>query len=241
MDKDNDKLKYEIMRGFHEQFADNQFKLQQSFIQVLSVILTVLIGYGYVYSNGGTFVFKDIQNYDFTLAFSFCVASLINAFGILLVLSNAHAYRRDQFVVSRIRKKVGLQSVEENDINIFPHYFDPAISFNQKLIQYKKSDLKSFKRLYEFLHYQVSWMPNFYNILVFVLVAFHFGLLISLFLNPNDNFTFVFCFCYDIHWSYVLSFLAWSLLTLYLVERNNSFKRKLARLYSPINQVGNCS
>jgi hypothetical protein len=49
MTDDLENLGLNLVRGFHEQFAQNQNHHQALFLQALTVLLTVLIGFGYIY------------------------------------------------------------------------------------------------------------------------------------------------------------------------------------------------
>lgn len=229
---DNEEIQKELLVSFNQQFAENHNHHQQSFIQVLSVLLTVIIGYGYVFTNGGKMDVSNLKVNDFLLEASFLIASLIINFGLLLIINNAHAFRRDQFVVFKIRKKASLI----NDKNaIFPPNFDPSKSLNDKTElwkQFKKNG--GWKRItipYRWAHFLVSWMPNFYNILFLVLGILKFLLLLSFLLNPFDHCELSFDFAKCIHWGHLITFIFWALGTSYIFNRLGCFRKSLENLY----------
>lgn len=230
-------LKKELLISFNQQFAENQNQHQQAFIQVLSVLLTVLIGYGYVFTNGGKLDSETIVVKDFLLEIAFVIAITINGFGILLILNNAHGFRRDQFVVSKIRQQAGLISTGGGDTNlyIFPPTYDPKESYilkNKEWLKFKqKNRITRWAQPFKWLHYSVSWMPNFYNILLLTLAIIHASILASFILNPYDTFTLTFNYALNLHWYHLVAVLYWVMTTVYLINRVTYFRKRLEITY----------
>jgi hypothetical protein len=229
-------LKDQLMISFHDQFAENQNHHQQSFIQVLSVLLTVIIGYGYVLSNGGDFD-QEYKVDSFLLQTAFVIASIINCFGILVILNNAHAFRRDQFVVSKIRETAGLISDDPNQNSnfIFPSNFNPSKSYLEKKKRWEKYKSKRWFYQYDVnkrYHFAVSWMPNFYNILFLVLGILHLILFASLLLNPYDNITLDLDRDLNIGWTHVFAGAIWLSTSYYVVSRVRHFRSDLEQHYN---------
>src|SRR3990172_6735589 len=95
-------LGFEIVKSFHEQFAQNQNHHQKLFLQVLAVLLTVIVGYEYIYIRIGTKSQElniTIQTLYAFLSLSFYLLSL----AIALICNMALGYRRDQLVACNIR------------------------------------------------------------------------------------------------------------------------------------------
>jgi hypothetical protein len=42
-----EEYKQELVKSFHQQFAENQNNHQSTFIQLLSIIITVIVGFGF--------------------------------------------------------------------------------------------------------------------------------------------------------------------------------------------------
>ena len=119
-----------MKKKFVEQFTIDQYNYQHLFTKILSIFLTVLVGYGYVFTNGYNF---DLNESNTTLPkvepeilfYAFAISILILNFGILLICSLAQGFRRDQFVVQKIRLDAGLGQV-------FPNTFCPKVSISNK-------------------------------------------------------------------------------------------------------------
>ncbi|MDD2637037.1 MAG: hypothetical protein PHW82_16205, partial [Bacteroidales bacterium] len=159
----------ELTTSFHQQFAENQNNHQSAFIQFLSIILTVIIGFGIALLNfNETKALNTDYNFelfDFTLAFM--IAEGILTLGFCLVVIYAYGFRRDQFVNAIIREKAKVtEDTGSIEWKIFPAAYNPAKSFKKKL---KKNN-----RIY-FL----AWMPDFHSLFA---VAFFVLQIILLFL-----------------------------------------------------------
>lgn len=91
-----------IVISFHEQFAQNQNHHQKLFLQVLAVLLTVLVGYGYIYIRVGAE--KPEFNITIETLYAFlpllmCLLSMASA----LICNMALGFRRDQLMAVNIR------------------------------------------------------------------------------------------------------------------------------------------
>jgi len=112
-----EKFKFELMKSFHEQFAQNQNHHQNLFIQVVSILLTVIIGFGYTLFNfkatGESNNNSTIGLFEFTCAFA--ISEIILSLGIALVSNMALGYRRDQLMNTRIREAAKITVDSETD------------------------------------------------------------------------------------------------------------------------------
>jgi len=152
----------EIVKSFHEQFAQNQNHHQKLFLQVLAVLLTVLVGFGYLYirvgakQNGINVTLETIYAF---LAMSMFLLSL----AIALILNMSLGFRRDQLVACNIRVKIGVMKVDDkNTDSYFPSKFNPVGKTNF-----------------------FTWMPEFHQIFFVALILIKVILIGSLTLNSN--------------------------------------------------------
>lgn len=142
------KLAHDILLGFHTQFAENQRTREQSFLKILGFLGAVIFGYAYVYNKLWTSIDK------FSLV---AIASeLILMFGALIITTIAYNFRRDQFIIAKIRISCGTLG----DDKIFPKAFDPSFS------------LKSKWRVF-------NWMPNFLGVFFLMFPIFQLFLYVS--------------------------------------------------------------
>lgn len=94
-----EQYKQELVKSFHQQFAENQNNHQSAFIQMLSIILTVIVGFGLALLNfGGTSTDKDfnLTLFDFTIAF--CIAE-----GILTLVGSDKASENARLILEKFR------------------------------------------------------------------------------------------------------------------------------------------
>ncbi len=114
MGKQLDNVEDKLITSFNDQFATNQNHAQVIFIQFMSAILAVLIGYGYVYANTLTsaFLFDAYKNDDKVVSFSiihlfgaFFIAELILTMLATVILNTGYGFRRDQLVIYNIRQQ----------------------------------------------------------------------------------------------------------------------------------------
>jgi len=156
------KVGEEIVRSFHEQFAQNQNHHQSLFLQVLTVLLTVLIGFGYLYIRVGA-KSEDVHVTSGTIYIFLALASWLLSLSIALISNMALGFRRDQLVACNIRVKTGTMSkLGEKDTGYFIQGFNPVG-----------------KTAYLF------WMPEFHMIFFVSLIVIKLLLFLSLILNSD--------------------------------------------------------
>lgn len=165
-------LRYELMKSFHEQFAQNQNHHQNLFIQIVSILLTVIIGFGYTMYN-----FKSGNNgtgigiFEFTSAF--VISEIILALGVALVSNMALGFRRDQLMNTRIREFAQItEDTAPDDAKIF------SISYNPMKNYYDKTEKLNKKIV-------IDWMPNFHIIFSITLLTVQFILTIVYYFKIN--------------------------------------------------------
>lgn len=172
--------KQELVKSFHQQFAENQNNHQSAFIQLLSIILSVIVGFGLALLNfGGTSTDKNfhLTLFDFTIAF--CIAEGVLTLGFCLVVSYAYGFRRDQFVNATIRERAGITEESTEPLwQIFPNNYNPQKSFLKKQNEKKKLLI-------------IWWMPDFHSIFTFAFLILEVLLLITYILKSyKANFLF---------------------------------------------------
>ena len=173
--KDTELYRQELVKSFHQQFAVNQNNHQTAFIQLISIILTVIVGFGYAYfkyDNDSV----DFSIINFTVIFS--IAEGILTIGLVLVLSYAFGFRRDQLVNAKIREKAGITEDKVNDERwkIFPVSYNPRIGFFNK------------NKKYRF----ITWMPDFHIIFTITFTVLQL-MLVFLYSLKSCNYFFYFC------------------------------------------------
>jgi len=158
-----EEYRQELVKSFHQQFAENQNNHQSAFIQLLSIILTVVVGFSFALLNfGETSTEKSFYFtlFDFTIAF--CIAEGILTLGFCLVVSYAYGFRRDQLVNATIREKAEITKESSSPLwQIFPPNYNPKTSFDKKKI------CKC-----------ISWMPDFHAIFAVVFLIMNFLVLV---------------------------------------------------------------
>jgi len=169
-----EKFKFELMKSFHEQFAQNQNHHQNLFIQVVSILLTVIIGFGYTLFNfkatGESNNNSTIGLFEFTCAFA--ISEIILSLGIALVSNMALGYRRDQLMNTRIREaakitvdsetdKENKNEVEKVNYKIFASSYNPMKNYFNKVYNENKS-------------MRIDWMPNFHIIFSITIITIQF-------------------------------------------------------------------
>ena len=117
----------EIVKSFHEQFAQNQNHHQNLFLQVLAVLLTVLGGFGYLYIRVGVNS-KDLNVTIETIYVFLALASYLLSLSIALISNMALGFRRDQLVACNIRVKSGVmaKNTDTEDDGYFIKEFNPV-------------------------------------------------------------------------------------------------------------------
>jgi len=136
----------DIVKSFHEQFAQNQNHHQNLFIQILAILLSVLIGYGYLYIrvDGLSEEFKVSIN---TLYVYQAIAACLLSIATALISNMALGFRRDQLMAANIRIMSGVMTLGNNN-NYFFGSFNPQ----------SKTGF-------------VVWMPEFHKIFFIGLIA----------------------------------------------------------------------
>lgn len=135
-----------IVISFHGQFAKNQNHHQNLFIQVLAVLLSVLVGLGYLY------IRLDAESEEFkitvaTLNVFLPLATCLLSMAAALICAMAYGFRRDQLVSVNIRMMAKVMNTGYRH-DYFLDSFNPARN---------KSVTK--------------WMPEFHKIFFISLLA----------------------------------------------------------------------
>jgi hypothetical protein len=114
METSKEEMRADLLKSFHDQFASNQNHHQTIFIQFISAVIVVMIGYGIVYANTGieAKLFELTRN-STNKTESYSVIHLVGTFVISefilvllasLILNIGYSFRRDQKVVYNIRQ-----------------------------------------------------------------------------------------------------------------------------------------
>jgi hypothetical protein len=170
-------LKSEILKSFNVQFAVNQNNHQSLFIQFLSILLTVIIGFGVALILFGANNPKEdyqVGLLEFTIAF--CVSEGILFLGVALVSALALGFRRDQLINATIREKamVTEDTATLDEWRVFPISFNPAKNYQMKMDAHEKL-------------MWIKWMPNFHVIFAITLFAFQLFLVLAYLLKLIDR------------------------------------------------------
>jgi len=230
-------LKEELIKSFHEQFAQNQNHHQKLFFQILSVIVTVAVGYSYVYTMGGEIPNSDLKPSIFLLSLALIISTIVLGLSLVLLSNMAYGFRRDQFVNNRIRKQAKLIHNKDESNDIFPKSYDPAWSFNKKQKEYSRKLRKMFfpiritYGLWIWVLKRLSWMPNFHNSLFFMLGLIQILLLASYVFNPFDNIL-LFNFDLPFDWTFIITIIIWLILTSLVLRSQSIFYEKLKKLFN---------
>lgn len=217
----NDKkeeYRQELVKSFHQQFAENQNNHQSAFIQLLSIILTVIIGFGLALLNfGGTSTDKDFKLELFEFTTAFCIAEGILTLGFCLVISYAYGFRRDQFVNATIREKAGItEESTELQWQIFPNNYNPKTSFLKK--QNEKEKLLF-----------IWWMPDFHVVFSIAFIFLQLILIVTYTLKSYiANFLFVNS---QIDWSSLLVFVIGAFFLFITALTLYRYFKKVKKLY----------
>jgi hypothetical protein len=163
-------MKYKLASSFHTQFAQNQNHHQMAFLQIISLLLTVFIGYGYLYEKiiGGEDITLVVELIYLFLMISCSMLTL----GMALVLNMGYCFRRDQLATCLIRRRT--EAMTDNDANtLFSNTFDPI----------NKRGL-------------IAWLPGFQSIFfvflfilkLFLLIGVIFGTKTRVYVSNESNF-----------------------------------------------------
>ena len=190
MGEKNSKFAKQLALSFHEQFAQNQNHHQRMFVQVLAVLITVLVGFGYAYTSlqNGSSNGSNAVNMEFDmLSASLMISMVLLSLAIALIVNMAYGFRRDQTTACRIRVKAGAMEAWKDSNG-------PDIYFPTKYNPVGKTGC--------------CWMPGYHNIFFTALIAIKFVLVfIALCSIENDKHGFLYCtsiiavaisFCSDI-------------------------------------------
>jgi hypothetical protein len=159
---DKDQYKTDILKSFNEQFAQNQNNHQNLFIQVVSILLTVLVGFGFaLVAFGGNKPDSGMKIGILEFSAAFCTAEVMLLLGVSLISSLALGYRRDQLINAIIREKAEVteDTAKTDKWKVFPASFNPSKRYKEK---------KRNKERYLF----IKWMPNFHSIFTLSFVGF---------------------------------------------------------------------
>ena len=86
-------FKEEILNSFHSQFAQNQNHHQKLFFQILSVIVTVMIGYSYVYTDGGKLDENELNSSIVLLSLALIISTIVIGLSLILLANMAYGFR----------------------------------------------------------------------------------------------------------------------------------------------------
>jgi len=230
------KFKEEILNSFHTQFAQNQNHHQKLFFQILSVIVTVMLGYSYVYTNGGKLDENELHTSIVLLSLVLIMSTIVIGLSLILLSNMAYGFRRDQFVINKIREKEGLIHNENIEDDYFPKHYDPSWSFRNKMKKYngKLNKMNFFKRrtwgLWIWILKRISWMPNFHNSLYFMLFVIQLLIFSSYIFNPFDEII-LFQFSGKFSWIFTGTILIWIILNILVIRSQGVFWNKLNELF----------
>lgn len=230
-------LKNELLNSFHTQFAQNQNHHQKIFFQILSVIVSVMLGYGYVYTSGGKLNETELHTSIILLSFVLLISTIVIGLSLVLLSNMAYGFRRDQFVINKIREKEGLINNKNIDDDYFPKHYDPAWSFNKKQERYsvKLQQMKFFTRatwgVWIWILKRLSWMPNFHNSLYFMLILIQIMIFVSYIFNPFDEIILI-NIKGDFSWLFFFVITFWILLNILVLRAQQVFFKKLKDLFS---------
>ena len=230
-------LKEELIKSFHEQFAQNQNHHQKLFFQILSVIVTVAIGYSYVYTMGGEIPNSDLKPSVFLLSLALIISTIVLGLSLVLLSNMAYGFRRDQYVNNKIRKQAKLIHNEDKSKDIFPKSYDPSWSFNNKQKGYSERlkkmpiPIRITYGVWIWILKRLSWMPNFHNSLFFMLGLIQILLLASYIFNPFDNIQ-LWNLDLPVDWTFIITIIIWMLLTVLVLRSQAVFYNKLKSLFS---------
>ena len=173
--------------SFHEQFAQNQNHHQRMFVQILAVLITVLAGFGYAYSNLQNGPSDSDKMHPDLLYPSFLLSMVLFSFAIAWIASMAYGFRRDQATASRIRIIAGAMGKEGDSADFyFPLAYNP----------FRKSGNP---RLFWIPNWMSNWMPEYHKIFYFALIVVKIILVLIVInqaffgINPQDKNSFLFC------------------------------------------------
>lgn len=229
-------FKEELLNSFHTQFAENQNYYQKLFFQILSIIVTVMVGYSYVYTNGGKLDEKELHTSVILLSFVLIISTVVIGLSLILLSNIAYGFRRDQFVINKIREKEGLINNTDIDKDYFPKHYDPTWSFKNKVTKYdnKIANMNWVTKrtwgLWILILKRISWMPNFHNSMYFMLFVIQIMIFFSYLFNPFDTIT-LFDLSGEISWLFIGTITIWIILNVLVIRSQRVFWNKLNELF----------
>lgn len=143
--KNQESIAEKLLLSFNDQFVTNQNHHQSIFLQFLSAILIVLVGYGFIYANTDSAsnifdakISKDSTSYSvFHLIGAYTICQFILTLLATIVANIGYGFRRDQKVIHKIRiKYMGEEKYKEffGNVSFIPHnqsLFDYLPEFNR--------------------------------------------------------------------------------------------------------------
>ena len=176
MCEEKTRIAEQLALSFHEQFAQNQNHHQRMFVQVLAVLITVLVGFGYAYTGlqNGSSDGGNAANMAFDMLYASLMLSMaLLSLAIALIVNMAYGFRRDQTTACRIRVNAGAMKAREDSD-------DPGIFFPAKYNPVGKIGC--------------FWMPGYHNIFYIALFAIKVILIvIALCSIESDKHGFLYC------------------------------------------------
>lgn len=126
--KNDDKLKSDILRDFHSQFAQKQNHHQTTVITVFTAFIALIAVFVYATLNQETYISsaetKLVINHPYIVSDMLyhglsLLLCLLFSFVFIYICQVGYTFRRDQYIVNRIRRQEGL------DKDIFEGYGQP--------------------------------------------------------------------------------------------------------------------
>ncbi|MBI1803597.1 MAG: hypothetical protein HY033_12530 [Ignavibacteriae bacterium] len=117
----HEKLAADLLKNFHDQFAENKKMGEQFFLKIVSFLGAIVVGYSYIYNNFS----GDV------IAFSFVSTAsvMLLLFGSAIVTVLAYSFKRDEYVNARIRKYARIIG----DDKPFPSDYDSSHAFRKRI------------------------------------------------------------------------------------------------------------
>lgn len=141
-------LSDEIIVGYHKQFADTQNLREQAFLKIVSLLGAVIFGYAYVY--------HFMPNDNSSLAFIAIASQILLVFGASIVVMIAYNFRKEQYIIARIRKLLDLIGPDKP----FPKDYDPKVIFDRRVSQ-------------------ILWLPDIFSVYFLIFPSFQLLILIT--------------------------------------------------------------
>lgn len=152
----------DIVKSFHEQFAQNQNHHQALFLQILTILLSVLAAFGYIY------IRVDVYNQETkvsiqTLHLLLLLSMYLLSFAVAIISNMGLGFRRDQLLAANIRIKSNVMDLNDDD-NFFFKSFNPVTK-----------------------NHVLTWMPEFHIIMFWFLIIVKAILIGSVYTFPGHQ------------------------------------------------------